>query len=92
MVRRASGKLLPIVCRDLVGRRGIGGGRKLGTEPSDVISGRDGIRSKIWSIRVEGTANNRPVQNLVGISVPNLKSHKVSNVFGEPNKISQGFR
>ena len=58
MVRRASGKSLPIVCRDLVGRRGIGGGEKLGTKPSDVISGRDGIRSKIWSIRVESTADN----------------------------------
>ena len=92
MVRRASSKLLPIVCRDLVGRRGIGGGRNLGTEPSDVISGRYGIRSKIWSIRVKSTANNGPVQNLVGILVPNLKGHKVSNVFREPHEVSQGFR
>ena len=84
--------MLPMVCRDLVGRRGISGGRKLSTEPSDVISVGDGIRSKIRSIRVESTANCGPVQNLVGVLVPNLKGHKVSNAFGEPNKISQGFR
>ena len=80
VVRRASGESLPIVCRDLVGRRGIGGGRKLSAEPSDVISVRDGIRSKIWSVRVESTANSGLVQNLVGILVPNLKGHEVSNV------------
>ena len=64
----------------------IGGGEKLGTKPSDVISGRDGIRSKIWSIRVEGTANNRPVQNLVGIFVLNLKVIRCPTCLENPTK------
>ena len=72
--------MLPMVCRDLVGRRGIGGGRKLSAEPSDVISVRDGIRSEIWSVRVKSTTNSGSVQNFVGFLIPNLKGHKMSNV------------